>query len=47
VPAFVATPVNYLFVSRDVKRIFEHRHGALLEAFDAAGTGRPGPVTIA
>jgi hypothetical protein len=46
-PAPFARLVNALVVAPDTRRIFEYRHEALGQHFNAAGRARRGPVTIA
>lgn len=46
-PGPFARLVNALLVGPDTRRIFEYRHRALERQFDAGGTARRGPITIA
>ena len=45
-PFFASRLVNTLMVAPDTKKIFEFRHEALCEAFNARHTARVGPVTV-
>ena len=45
-PFFASRIVNALMVAPDTKKIFEFRHEALCEAFNARHTARVGPVTV-
>ena len=45
-PAFATALINRLLVAPDTKRIFEFRHKALEEIFDAQGQARSGDVTF-
>ena len=45
-PDLLTRAVNALIVGPDTRRIFEHRHLALEQTFDAAGTAEHGPVVI-
>jgi ligand-binding SRPBCC domain-containing protein len=45
-PAFASRIVNALLVAPDARRIFEFRHHALCETFNARHTARVGPVTV-
>jgi ligand-binding SRPBCC domain-containing protein len=45
-PAPLARLLNRLLVAPDVCRIFQYRHQALLDVFDARATGRAGPVIV-
>jgi len=46
-PSLVTGLVNRILVAPDTKRIFEFRHKALAEAFDAKHQARAGDVTFA
>jgi ligand-binding SRPBCC domain-containing protein len=45
-PEIVAAPINRFLVAPDTVRIFEFRHRALEEVFDARGRARSGPVVM-
>ena len=45
-PPIASHIVNALLVGPDTRRIFEFRHTALAQAFDAERTAKLGPVTI-
>lgn len=45
-PSFASRIVNALMVAPDTRRIFEFRHEALRDAFDARRTARLGPVKV-
>jgi ligand-binding SRPBCC domain-containing protein len=46
-PSFITRAINKLLVAPDTKLIFEFRHKALEQIFDAQGTARAGEVTFA
>ena len=45
-PAPIVRLINRILVAPDVTRIFEYRHQALLDVFEARGSARVGPVQI-
>lgn len=45
-PSFITRLVNSLMVAPDTARIFEYRHQAIEDIFEARGQARRGPVTI-
>jgi ligand-binding SRPBCC domain-containing protein len=45
-PFFASRIVNALMVAPDTRKIFEFRHEALCEAFNARHTARLGPVSV-
>jgi len=45
-PAFATSVINRILVAPDTKRIFEFRHKALEEIFDARGRARSGEVVL-
>jgi ligand-binding SRPBCC domain-containing protein len=46
-PSIFTRAINALLVAPDTRRIFEYRHSALEQAFEAPGRTRVEPVTIA
>jgi ligand-binding SRPBCC domain-containing protein len=45
-PSPIARIVNRLLVARDTRAIFEYRHQALVEIFDARASARLGPIVL-